>query len=148
MAAKRRLMIWRCGRAAVLPSMAFVLASCAAQASPDPTAGVRAGQLRIEQGGVAKAVPSEGAFSFIRIESATGTKVTERRLPGSGRLTVSVPPGTYRLVSWQRFCDGNCGHLDRPSGQCARPFTLRPGEHLQAVIRVNYVSRCVIELRR
>jgi hypothetical protein len=58
-----------------------------------------------------------------------------------------MPPGAYRLVSWQRICDGNCGNLDPPSQQCARPFTLRPGEQLTAAIRVNFASGCVIVLR-
>ena len=149
MAAGRGLMIWWCGVAAVLASMALVLASCTVQANPapGPAPGARAGQLRIMQTGVGKAVPVEGAFSFIRIESAGGATVTERKLPDSGRLAVAVPPGAYRLVSWQRFCDANCGNLDPPSNQCARHFTLSQGEHLRAAIRVNFVSSCVIELR-
>jgi hypothetical protein len=88
----------------------------------------------------------EGAFSYIRLERAGGATVAARRLPGSGKLTLTVPPGTYRLASWQRTCDGNCGNLDPPSNQCARPFTLRKGGKLQAVIRVDYASRSVIVL--
>jgi hypothetical protein len=58
------------------------------------------------------------------------------------------PPGTYRLLSWQRTCDANCGHLDPPSDQCALPFTLRKGEQLQTVIKVDYAAcRCLIVLR-
>ena len=140
----------RRGRAAMLASMTLVLASCAAQAAPRPaaTAPAQAGQLRILQVTVGNAVPTEGAISYIRVERATGATVTERQLPGSGQLTLRVPPGGYRLVSWQRFCDGNCGNLDPPSQQCARPFTVRPGDQLTAAIRVNFASGCVIVLRR
>jgi len=74
--------------------------------------------------------------------------VTERQLPRSGKLTLRVPPGAYRLLSWQRICDANCGNLDPPSQECARPFTLGPGERLTADIRVNFASGCVIALRR
>jgi hypothetical protein len=75
--------------------------------------------------------------------------VTQRQLPGSGKLTLQVQPGAYRLVSWQRLCDGNCGTLDPPSQHCARLITLRPGDQLTAAIRVNFASSgCVIVLRR
>ena len=128
---------------------AMLLGSCAAQASPGPaaTAGAVAGtgQLRITQVRMGTAMPTEGALSYIRLERTGGATVTER-LPDSGRLTLTVPPGAYRLMSWQRTCDANCGHLDPPSSRCARPFTLRKGERLQAVIRVGFVSRCVIVL--
>jgi hypothetical protein len=139
----------RRGRAAMLALMTLVLASCAAQATPRPaaTASAHAGQLNILQVAVGNAVPTEGALSYIRVERATGATVTKRQLPGSGQLTLRVPSGAYRLVSWQRICDGNCGNLDPPSQQCARPFTLRPGEQLTAAIRVNFASGSVIVLR-
>jgi hypothetical protein len=143
-------MLRRRGRAAMLASMTALLASCTAQATPDPaaTAPAHAGQLRILQARVGDAVPTEGALSYIRLERATGATVTERQLPGSDKLTLRVPPGAYRLLSWQRICDANCGNLDPPSEQCARPFTLGPGERLAADIRVNFASGCVIVLRR
>ena len=149
MACRRRTRRCR-GRAATLASMTLVLTSCAAQAAPGPaaTAPAQAGQLRIIQAWAGTAVPTEGALSYIRLDRATAATVTQRQLPGSGKLTLRVPPGAYRLVSWQRICDGNCGNLDPPSQHCARPFTLRPGDQLTAAIRVNFASGCVIVLRR
>ena len=64
-----------------------------------------------------------------------------------GSFELHLSPGAYRLVSWQRICDGNCGNLDPPSQQCARPVTLRSAEQLTAAIRVNFASGCVIVLR-
>jgi hypothetical protein len=93
-------------------------------------------------------MPVEGALSFIRIERAAGGTLIERQLPDSGKLMLKLDPGAYRLVSWQRTCDGNCGYLDPPSSRCARPFTVRQREPLEATIRVNFASRCVIVLRR
>jgi len=95
-----------------------------------------------------KAVPIEGALSYIRINNRTGATLTQRQLPDSHTLTLTVPPGTYRLVSWQRICDANCGNLDPPSNQCVRTFTLGNGDQLDAVIRVNFASGCVIALHR
>jgi hypothetical protein len=117
----------------MLASMTVLLASCAAQAAPGPaaTAPAQAGQLRILRVTVGNAVPIEGALSYIRVERATGVTVIDRQLPGSHRLTLQLPPGAYRLASWQRFCDGNCGNLDPPSQHCARPFTLRQAANSQ-----------------
>jgi len=145
----QRPILRRHGWPAALAVMTMVLASCAAQAAPGPgaTAPAPAGQLRIIQVRVGNAVPVEGALSYIRLKRAAGATVTERQLPGSGKLTLRVQPGAYRLVSWQRICDGNCGSLDPPSQQCARPFTLRPGVQLTATIRVNFAAGCVIVLR-
>jgi hypothetical protein len=150
--AYRRPTIRRCGRAAILVLVPLLLGACAAQASPGPaaTAGAvsGAGELRITQVRVGNAVPIEGAFGYIRLERAGGGTVAERRLPDSGKLTLAVPPGAYRLLSWQRTCDANCGNLDPPSVHCASPFTLQKGEQLQAVIKVDFAAcQCLIVLR-
>jgi hypothetical protein len=97
---------------------------------------------------VGNAIPVEGALSYIRIERAAGGTLIGRQLPDSGKLRLKLDPGAYRLVSWQRTCDANCGNLDPPSSRCARPFTVRRGEPLEATIRVNFASSCVIVLRR
>jgi hypothetical protein len=132
----------------MLVAMTLFLASCAARANgPAATAPANAGQLKIAQVTVGDAIPVEGALSYIRIERETGAALT-RQLPGSHQLTLRVPPGAYRLMSWQRTCDGNCGYLDPPSNRCVRPFTLRPGEKLDVAIRVNFASGCVIVLHR
>jgi len=134
----------------MLVPVMLLLASCAARASPGPAAAprVHAGQLQITQVRVGNAVPIEGALSYIRIESGTGVTLTQRQLSDGHTLRLAVPPGTHRLVSWQRICDANCGNLDPPSIQCVRPFTLRDGEHLAAMIRVNFASGCAIVLHR
>jgi len=142
--------IYRCGRAAALVLVPLLLGACTAQAIPSPaaTAGAVAGtaQLRITQIRVSASLPIEGSLSYVRLERTGGTTVTER-LPDNGKLTLAVRPGAYRLVSWQRICDANCGNLDPPSNRCARPFTLRKGDRLQAVIRLDWASSgCVIVL--
>jgi hypothetical protein len=96
---------------------------------------------------VGSAIPIEGALSYIRVERAAGVTLTERRLPGDQQLTLKLQPGAYRLVSWQRICDANCGNLDPPSDRCARPFTVRQRQQLEATVRIDFVSGCVITLR-
>jgi hypothetical protein len=77
------------------------------------------------------------ALSYIRIERAAGVTLIEGQLPDSKMLALKLDPGAYRLISWQRTCDPNCGNLDPPSTRCARPFTMRQREPLEATVRVN-----------
>ena len=107
-----------------------------------------AGHLAIKKVRVGDTNPIEGAITFIRVKRPSGRVVLTRRLPPSERLTLPLRPGRYRLVSWQRLCDANCGTLDPPSDRCARSLTIRTGERLRATIRVNYAVGCVIRLRR
>jgi hypothetical protein len=139
----------RCGWAAMLALMALVLASCAGRSNPVATAPVppaNAGQLRITQIEAGSAGPTEGALSYVRVESPAGATLLTRQLPVSHKLLLRLKPGAYRLVSWQRDCDANCGHLDPPSDRCTRPFSVAPRQKLNATIRVNFASGCVIAL--
>jgi hypothetical protein len=114
-----------------------------------PVSARPAGHLAIRKIRVGDAIPIEGAITFIRVKRPSGRVVLTRRLPASDRITLPLRPGRYRLVSWQRLCDGNCGTLDPPSHRCARPLTMMAGERLRATIRVNYAAAgCVIRLRR
>jgi hypothetical protein len=137
---------------AILTSAALAATSLTAQASVLPPAAHRAGpvhrtaHLAIRQVRVGTVIPVEGAVSFIRVRRPSGAIVATRRLPDSQRLTLPLRPGRYRLVSWQRTCDANCGTLDPPTDRCSRALTLRPGERLRATIRINFATGCVIRL--
>ena len=62
----------------------------------------------------------EGSYSYVRVEQDE-QKVVRVRLKGRKTLETKVllQPGFYRLVSFQRPCDGNCGLLDPPTDQCS-----------------------------
>jgi hypothetical protein len=141
----------------MLTAAALATGSVTAQASVRPavrsavhTAGSArpAGHLAIRKIRVGNTIPIEGAVTFIRVKRPSGRVMLTRRLPASDRLTLPLRPGRYRLVTWQRFCDANCGTLDPPTDFCARSLTLQAGERLKATIRVNYAVGCVIRLRR
>lgn len=113
-----------------------------------PASARPAGHLAIRKIRVGDVIPIEGAITFIRVKRPAGRVVLTRRLPASDRRTLPLRPGRYRLVSWQRLCDANCGTLDPPSDRCARSLTIVAGQRLRATIRVNYAVGCVIRLRR
>jgi hypothetical protein len=92
-------------------------------------------------------LPTEGAYGYVRVVRQDGSKVLQRRLRGRGLVpftTVTLAPGRYHLLSWQRYCDGNCLRLDPPSDRCARWFRLHRGQRLVATITVRYGSGCRI----
>jgi hypothetical protein len=131
-------------------------ASCGGQARPaatsQATAAANSGpsHLQITQLTVENAFPVEGALSYVQVERANGAVPVTRQLSGK-KLVIKVDPGRYRLASWQRICDANCGNLDPPSNRCEGIFSVREGELLQVTIRVNFASTatsCLIDLRR
>jgi len=132
----------------LMTAAALAAGSLTAQASARPAARP-AGHLVIRQVLVGHSLFAEGSVGFVRIERPSGRKVLTRRLPlDDPRITVPLRPGRYRLKSWQRPCDANCGTLDPPTDRCSRMLTIRPGERLRAIIRLNPATGCVIRLRR
>ena len=91
--------------------------------------------------------PIEGSIPFIRVARADGSTVVKRRLNLTRRTPFAdlrLAPGRYRLQSWQRTCDGNCGYLDAPSDRCARWLRIHRGQPLDATITVTFGSGCGI----
>ena len=73
--------------------------------SPDAT-DLRVVQVWDESAGLY----SEGARSYIRIETVAEEQLVERELEptaAGAEATIKLDPGDYRLVSWQRPCDGS-----------------------------------------
>ena len=88
------------------------------------------------------AVPIEGAYSYVRIEDQSGHKVTEQRVQSQRNVVIPLEPGSYRLVSYQRTCDGNCSVLDPASDSCSAGLTA--DGTVTARIRVMFGSGCTI----
>jgi hypothetical protein len=89
-------------------------------------------------------VPIEGEYSYVRIEDSGGYGIAQERLPRDGKTTVRLEPGSYRLISYQRYCDGNCGYLDPPSDRCSNSFTIAGDKALNATVRVTFGLGCKI----
>jgi hypothetical protein len=153
---------------AVLPALAaLVLAGCGSQSAPP--VGER-GQTVVDaraEGSVdvrvrqvldfSKARYTEGSYSYIRVERPDGKEVVEERVDEErdcsefecvSKVFVRLDPGEYRLVSFQRPCEGNCGFLDPPMDRCARSIGVLAGEALNIVVTVRPGEGCKIQANR
>lgn len=84
---------------------------------------------------------SEGTISYLVIRHADGTLVTWREFAAGGvgkaqvGFDVTLAPGTFRVESFQRPCDANCGFLDPPTLQCSELISLRSGQTHRLTVR-------------
>ena len=87
----------------------------------------------------------EGSYSYVRVEQDE-KKVVQVRLKGRKlEATVRLEPGSYRLVSFQRPCDGNCGYLDPPTDRCSREIEAKAGARVEATVRLTPGQGCTID---
>ncbi len=84
----------------------------------------------------------EGSYSYVRIER-DGHRIREVRLTKRS-ATIRLDSGSYRLVSFQRPCDGNCGYLDPATDGCREGFDASAGELVEATVRLTPGRGCTI----
>ena len=98
----------------------------------------------------------EGSYSYVRVERPQGGKLLEERLPdgepaGQSKdriisdVVLRLDPGHYRLVSFQRPCDGSCDSLDPPTDECERVIRVTRPE-AQVTVTVLPAEGCTIEV--
>jgi hypothetical protein len=94
---------------------------------------------------------TEGAFPFVKVQSTDGRLVTER-LVRDARSTVPllrqpVPAGSYRLVTYQRACEGACPRrgdrgLDPPTLRCEAVVEIAAGKTVTVLLRPSVARGC------
>ena len=103
--------------------------------------------LRVTQEFVGSQFYIEGSVGYVRIRSRAGRLVASNTFAGGRKeLRFRLRPGVYRMVSFQRPCDGNCGYLDPPTDRCSRPIRIRRMKSVSARIEVSPANGCVIRL--
>lgn len=89
----------------------------------------------------------EGSVSYVRLKRGGRTVVRRSR---SAPIHARVRPraGLYRVVSFQRPCNGDCSALDPPTDRCSERVRIYPGERssVRAVTRPG--EGCTIRVRR
>ena len=118
---------------------ALVLAGAPAGASRSTERGTLTLSERIDHSG---GIYVEGSISYLNLRA--GSRVVFRR-SRAGPIRVKLHPraGLYRLVSFQRPCDGNCSVLDPPTDRCTRRVRVYAGESTaaRAVTRPGHVCK-------
>ena len=107
-------------------------------------ANSRPAMLRVKQVMVPGSLYTEGSFSYVRVER-DGQEIAKVKLEDS-RAELRLDEGSYRLISFQRPCDGNCGYLDPPMDQCDLPVDVAPDELVTATVRLSPGKGCTIAL--
>jgi zinc D-Ala-D-Ala dipeptidase len=117
-------------------ALAAAAVPAAAEASP--------GTLDFQQSSARRPVYIEGAVSFVRVRDAAGDTVVRRRVRHRPRFRMvrRLPPGRYKVVSYQRPCAGNCSVLDPPTERCARRIRILSGGLTAVSVRVRAWRGC------
>jgi hypothetical protein len=133
----------------------LALSACAGGESPDP--GPDAVDIPVRQiYDVSQGAYFEGSYSYVRIENLDGDKLIEKRFSLEGRelgpgrflsaMTLRLEPGSYRLVSFQRPCDGGCDSLDSPTDECSHDVVVTAGRSVAVTITVRPGENCSVEV--
>jgi D-alanyl-D-alanine dipeptidase len=110
-----------------------------------PTAAEAApGTLDFQQSSTRRPLYAEGAVSIVRVRDASGDIVVRRRVRHRPRFRMvrRLRPGRYRIVSYQRPCNGNCSLLDPPTDRCARRIRILSGGLTEVRVRVRPGRGC------
>jgi hypothetical protein len=135
-------------RALVIGLLAAAIAGCGAD-EHDTTAEAPSRLVIHEQRAAGGLMYREGSLGFLRVapvNSGTDLDATEVPTAAPGAQTTifdeRLEPGEYRIVSYQRPCDGNCGYLDPPTDRCATTLQLGAGETREITIYVQPGRDC------
>ena len=113
-----------------------VAAGAAVLAVAPAGAGVPDGRGKLKVTQTFDGVYDDGSVSYLRVRN--GRRVVLRRSrPGPLRAGLSPRAGLYRVVSYQRPCQGTCSQLEPPVDQCSRRVRVFAGE----TSRVHAVTR-------
>jgi hypothetical protein len=142
-------------RILVVPLVARAVSACSGAERPDP--GPDAVDVRIRQiFDMSEGAYFEGSYSYVRVESLVGDELVEERLPLDAKKldelrflstrALRLDPGTYRLVSFQRPCDGSCDSLDPPTDSCSRRITVTRDRSVDVATTVRPGEGCTVEI--
>jgi hypothetical protein len=85
----------------------------------------------------------EGSIWHLRVVGSAGDAVLDRDLKND-RVSLKIPAGRYRLESYERPCDGNCGYLDPPTDNCSGIVTAEAGATVTVRVTLKPAKGCTI----
>jgi hypothetical protein len=93
----------------------------------------------------------EGSIPYIAVARPDGEEVLETKLDFEGdsvQTTISLEPGEYRLTSWQRVCNANCGNLGPPTDRCSEDVLLTEQQPARVEIVLRPAEGCTLTLEQ
>jgi hypothetical protein len=116
-----------------------------------PAPASHGARLVVREARAAEPLYIEGSVGYLRsVDADAGTVVRKGRArtaePGTTRRIFRrvLPPRRYRIVSYQRPCDGNCDYLDGPTERCATIVQIRDGQPARVTFEVTPGVGCVV----
>jgi hypothetical protein len=127
-------------------ALLLLLAGCSSLVTPiagPPSAQPASVRITVAPPDPDRPVYIEGALRFVRITGA-GTTI-DKQLDPDSPMQVRLPSGgQYRLTSWARVCNGNCGDLGGPIDRCSASFVAVAGTTVDARIDAPVGKGCTI----
>ncbi len=126
----------------------YGLAVVAALVALPATADAAPGTLDLRQSfNSSRGLYTEGAVSYVRVRGIRGKLILAKRVNRTRfRMRRRLASGRYRVISYQRPCDGNCGFLDPPTDRCARQMRILSGGLTEVSVRVRPGRGCRMTL--
>jgi len=114
-----------------------------------PVAAAAPGTLDLRESlDASRGVYLEGSIAFVRVRDARGELVVRRRTARPRfRVLRKLPSGRYRVISYQRPCDGNCSLLDPPTDRCARRVRILSAGLTHVRVRLRPHRGCTMSRR-
>ena len=137
----------RCAALAFLTGLLATSIGCGGEDDDTATSPMRPTCASFRSGTESAGLYAEGARSYVRIETVAEEQLVELELEPTAaghEATIRLDPGDYRLVSWQRPCDGSCDSLDSPTDECSKQFAVSPRTAPVASIEVRAGEGCTI----
>ena len=88
----------------------------------------------------------EGSIWHLRVVGSAGDAVLDSDLKDD-HVSLQIAPGRYRLESYERQCDGNCGILSPPSDDCTSSVTAQARATVTVRVTLTPGKGCTMRIR-
>lgn len=112
-----------------------------------PAAAGSTGQISVRHGFSGRDY-RDGSVAYMRLNDRAGrTVLQDRAVRSNTRISGTVRRGNYTIVSYQRVCDGDCGHLEPASDRCQAGVHVTAGKTTKVSVTTRPGKGCTISVR-
>ena len=133
--------------AAALASLLMLASACS---SPDGSSSGRAALTVRLTADLTGGSYIEGFIPYVRVDEG-GRPLFDERMKAAGDLawetSAALQPGRYRVTTYVRPCDGNCGLLDPRADRCSLEIAPQPGSDVNIAVLLKPLHGCTMTER-